>query len=272
MRRVTHVLLCGGLLLATAQMFGCDGGEGSPSSTSASVGVDEKAPARATENASSGEDEASTNLPFEHVPLDALAPPSDYATAVRGDRASLGSVDVAPDPEAMSRNLRRMTIPQMRDAIRSATGGLYWSDSNGNDILEGLEPSLGVPNYIDTTAEELEASLVFQKFLGDAARSVCSESIQNDLEMAVADRVMLRFVDPAVRWDGATAGEQADIDENLRHMNLRITGHYVEEGDDEALRRARWLFRSVTFATNDPAKGWRAVCVALMTSPEFYLY
>ncbi|MBH22932.1 MAG: hypothetical protein CMH57_00465 [Myxococcales bacterium] len=212
-------------------------------------------------------------LPSGHAPLAALAPPVDYAEPTRGGRGAVGGVEATPDPEAASRNLRRMTIDQLRDAIITSTGGLYWSDDRGRDILEMLAPSLGVPNYIDTTAEDLEPSLVFQKFLGDASRAVCTEAIQNDLEMAPGDRVLVRGVEPGLTWEQADEAQRAAIDQSLRHMNLRLTGHYIPQGDEEELGRLRWLFRSATHATGgDAARGWRAVCVGLMTSPEFYLY
>ncbi len=205
------------------------------------------------------------------APLAGLAPPSDH-TALEGERASAGDVDLTPTPNATSRNLRRMSVAQLQAAIRVATGGLTWHDAQGRDQLDRLAPTLGVPNYIDTTHEDLDASLVFQKFLGDGVRAVCDEAIQDDLDMHPDDRIMIRHVDPTLTWEAADeAGRQA-IDRNLRAMKLRITGHNVDLDDPEGLSRLRWLFRSASHATGSPAKGWRAVCVGLMSSPEFYLY
>ena len=34
----------------------------------------------------------------------------------------------------------------------------------------------------------------------------------------------------------------------------------------------RWLVTSIATGTQDPNRGWRAACVALMTHPEFYTY
>ncbi len=204
-------------------------------------------------------------------PIAELPPPTDH-TIVDGQRESAGSVDLAPTPDELSRNLRRMSVPQLKDAIRNATGGVYWHDGRGNDMLDLLAPTLGVPNYLDITSEDLEAALVFQKFLGDGVRSVCAESIQNDLDMSAEDRVMIRFVDPDVAWDGADDAQKAAIDRNLAYMRLRITGHHSDNPEDPEMVRLRWLWRSVTHATGEPSRGWRAVCVGLMSSPEFFLY
>ena len=83
---------------------------------------------------------------------------------------------------------------------------------------------------------------------------------------------MVRFVEVGVGWEGADDQTRDAIDRNLRYMKLRITGHYVAPGDEAGLARLRWLFRSVTLSTGDANRGWRAVCVGLMSSPEFYLY
>lgn len=244
----------GGLLLGMMWLAACSaGGEGE--------GVEPSAPVAAEAAPEGGEAGA----------VEASAPPADYAS-VHGGRDFAADVELAPNPEATARPLRRLSVKQLREAIANATGGLAWHDETGRDMLTLLSPTLGVPTYIDTTNEDLEASLVFQKFLGDGVRSVCSEAIQNDMEMAVSDRVLLRYADPTWVWEQASAEQQGIMDRNLRYMSLRITGRAIAAEDEEGLSRLRWLMRSVTHATGDPAKGWRAVCVGLMSSPEFYLY
>lgn len=238
----------------------------------------EVAPERGAEAAAPGDeageagDEARSDLPVGHTPIGALAPPVDYAEGVEGSRDAQGGVDLTPNPDATSRNLRRMSIDQLRGAIATVTGGVYWADNQGRDRFEQLAPSLGVPNYIDITGEDLEPSLVFQKFLGDAARAVCHDTIQNDLAMDAQDRVLLRYADPTWTWESADEAQRAEIDRNLRYLNLRITGHYIAPDDEEGLQRLRWLWRATTHATGDASRGWRAVCVGLISSPEFYLY
>jgi hypothetical protein len=181
-------------------------------------------------------------------------------------------VAVAPEPAESTRELRRMSIKQLRAAIESVTGGISWRAQNGNDQWELLQDSLGVPNYLDSTNEDLEASLVFQKFLGDAARDVCHEVVERDQQVPVEQRVVLRQMNPELTWEEATDEEKDEIDANLRYLKLRFTGHVGSVDAGDPLARERWLFRSVTHTTGDPIRGWRAVCVGLLSSPEFYLY
>ena len=203
--------------------------------------------------------------------VEQAAPPTDFV-AVDAQRDSAGRVVVDPAPAASARTLRRMSVKQLRRAIATVTGGGAWRDSRGRDQLTILEQTLGVPTYIDTTSEDLEASLVFQKFLGDGTRAVCDETLRNYVEMASDDRIFLRYVEPSWDWESATPERRAAIDRNLSYLKLRITGHGPDASQEDPLERERWLFRSVTHATGDPGKGWRAVCVGLMSSPEFYLY
>lgn len=216
------------------------------------------------------EDRAGEPGAAELEPLGALAPPSDIVAA-DGRRDEAGAVSLTPELEANARHLRRMDLRQLKDAIRTVTGGVYWRDNSGRDMFDVLGPTLGVPNYLDITNEDLESSLVFQKFLGDGVRQVCDETINNDLDMAPADRVLIRFVEPEVSWEEASPQERDAFDQNLRYMKLRMTGHSLSPQSEE-LDRLRWLQRSVTHATGEPARGWRAVCVGLMSSPEFFMY
>jgi hypothetical protein len=203
-------------------------------------------------------------------PIASQPRPRDYV-AVDGERELEGVAEPAPAPTEAPRLLRRMTIDQLQESIKAVTGGLSWRNRH-SDEFERLKKTLGVPNYLDTTNEDLDASLVFQKFLGDATRTVCNEAIDNDRLMEPGDRVMVRFVPFDVGWEDADEEERAAIDRNLRYMKLRITGHYVAPDDEAGQVRLRWLFRSVSLSTGEPARGWRAVCVVLMSSPEFYLY
>ena len=61
------------------------------------------------------------------------------------------------------------------------------------------------------------------------------------------------------------------IDANLRYLLLRYHGRKVTI-DDPALNAWRWLFESVSHVSADPSIGWRAVCVGLISHPDFYSF
>jgi hypothetical protein len=61
------------------------------------------------------------------------------------------------------------------------------------------------------------------------------------------------------------------IEENLRALLLRYHGHVLPVGSNE-LSPWMWLFESTQHTSGDPVAAWRAVCVGLMTHPDFYSY
>jgi len=80
---------------------------------------------------------------------------------------------VTVDPNApLDRPLRRMHVDQLQASIERVTGGIRWTDGD-DDLLEELAGTLGRPDYLEVTHEDLEPGLVFQKFLDDAAIAVC---------------------------------------------------------------------------------------------------
>ena len=271
MKGMAGLVLWSGLALGALVGCGGEATEGSASSPKGEAPEGARAESEAGDEAGGGAAPAQGRGEVVADPVAATAPPLDYEDEA-AQREHVGTVDLAPSPEASARPLRRMTVKQLRRAISQATQGVVWRDERGNDVLEMLAPTLGVPNYIDTTTEDLEASLVFQKFLGDGVRVVCDEAIRQDLARDPGDRVLLRGVNTDLSWDAASPSERAEMDRNLRDLQLRFTGLYVAPNDEEGVSRLRWLLRSTTHATHEPHKGWRAVCVGLMSSPEFYLY
>jgi cytolysin (calcineurin-like family phosphatase) len=153
--------------------------------------------------------------------------------------------------------------------MRAVTGGLYWTDdasSGEGGLFVELAGTLGVPDYAVRTAADLDPSLIFQKYLGDAARSVCWQLVERE-RSDPASRVLMKRVVPTDTWEAAPD----KIDDNLKWLLLRFHGHAT--GDDTtALELWRWLFRSAALVSQDPVVAWRTVCVGLITHPDFYLY
>jgi hypothetical protein len=125
------------------------------------------------------------------------------------------------------------------------------------DQLEALSRTLGKPDFVEITTEDLEPSALFQKFLDDAARSVCAKVVDRDVGRPPAMRLLAK---------------PSETDEQtLVRLLLRFHGRWVEAGAAE-LESWQWLVQSATHVTGSPEEAWRAVCVALITHPDFYSY
>ncbi|MDQ3031635.1 MAG: hypothetical protein M3Y87_04400 [Myxococcota bacterium] len=197
--------------------------------------------------------------------LVACAEPPVATTDVTGTIGDPRPVDLGTGPD---RPRRRMDIDQLDAAMRRATGGLGWDDSSGRSQLERFSATLGVPDYVSTTTEDLEVSALFLKFLDDAARSTCDRLITRERDALPAERTFLVHAE----LDAALPADAAAIDANLAHLLLRFHGRRVA-ADAEELEPWRELFAMSRAASPDePATAWRTTCVALIDHPDFYLY
>lgn len=205
--------------------------------------------------------------------------PSAAAPSTTDDSAASGPVvvpvqttdegEIALIPVDMpARARKRMNIYQLNAAVRKVTGGIGWVEvRNGKevDLFEELAATLGRPDYILTTHEDLSPSVLLEKFVGDAARSVCTTLAENERALSQDERVLMPYVSLTDTWEK----DPAAIEENMRYLLMRYHGTYIEPGSSE-LNLWTWLFDATTMATADPVKGWRAVCVALISHPDFY--
>jgi hypothetical protein len=201
--------------------------------------------------------------------------PSDPGkpTPMQPEPANVGEgtpIGVAPDAVAPHRVRRRMDLDQLSDAIRRATGGVGWvemKDGKEVDLFEQLGATLGKPDFLEQVSEDRDPTALFHKFLGDAARFVCTELVERELAALPKDRVLMSLVDPA---DTVQTSPDA-VDANLRMLAMRYHGRELAAGSP-ALLQWRWLFESATHVAGDPIVGWRTVCVGLITHPDFYSY
>jgi hypothetical protein len=182
----------------------------------------------------------------------------------------LGGGQLLPEPPAANegiRNRRRMDLDQLQAAISTATGGIYWGMDEGEIKFRSLAQTLGVPDYLDITTEDLSPNMLFQKFLGDAARNVCEQLIDRELQSAGNERIFLVHV-----AEGDTLESNPDgVEDNLRYLMSRFHSRQVDSGS-HLLNPWTWLFESSLHVTNDPPSAWRTVCVGLITHPDFYSY
>ncbi len=205
------------------------------------------------------------------------------------DTREEGEVDLRPElvDEEPARPRRRLNIDQLEDAMIRASGGIGWTEERGNNtvnVFQELARTLGKPDYIQITEEDLEPTILFQKFLGDASRSVCAKMLARDLStIAVEQEFELRpYDDPPedlpqktlmihVTPEDTWASNPDAVDANLRALLVRFHGKIVGPEDDVALANWRWLVQSGRHVS-EPSQAWMATCVALFTHPDFYTF
>ena len=162
-----------------------------------------------------------------------------------------------------------MDIDQLRENIAHVSGGIEWTAGPGNsglDLLNKYSATLGVPDYFQSTREDTDPSLIFQKFLSDAAQSVCTKLI--DLESTgTGNGTFLSGVTAGDTWSSNPTAIEANIILQIK----RFHGKEYAAGD-VLLDDWTWLFQTVHSRTGETEKAWRAVCVALVLHPYFYTY
>lgn len=267
MKRLSQLLLSGALV---APIVGCDEGPSpAPGGEAAARGPSARAPV--------------APLPAGHptiVSANERERPAPRAVTAGEPTA----IDLLPPVQVDFRPRRRMNIDQLSDAMKRVSGGIGWTNERGEDLFEALGATLGKPDYIQRTVEELEPTVLFQKFVDDAARDVCSRMLRADLaswerEQAIASgeaeadpadpvpgRILLRHVGP----EDTIADAPDAVDQNLRHLLAWF--HNREVTDDASLSHLKWLVESAAFVTGEPTQSWLGVCGVLFTHPDFYTY
>ncbi len=190
-----------------------------------------------------------------------VAPPLDPATA---SVDPVGEVEL-PQAAGPSRPFRRMDVGQLDASIRAVTGGIGWDDGDDSQLQE-LAATLGVPDYLGTTHEDLEPSLLFLKFLDDAANEVCDELLERESDLGPGNV----FLVDVTLLDTVENHREA-IEANLSRALLRFHGRSLQPGE-AGLEPWVWLFESAAHVTGSTSDAWRTVCVGLLTHPDFYTY
>lgn len=196
----------------------------------------------------------------------ALLPEEPEPESLGGGLGEGTTAPLLPVPELPSRERRRMDIDQLDATLKAVTGGVSWTIGNDNQF-EALARTLGKPDYLDLTNEDLESSALFAKFLDDAARSVCAQVVQNDLEASPGERWLLIEADVEDTLETAPL----KIRSNLQVLLLRFHGRKLSS-QSPSLGSWLWLWESAEHMSGDPVAAWRTVCVALIKHPDFTTY
>lgn len=226
--------------------------------------------------------------PAEQPPVEErMDRPAPAAVGTRTDDEGGATLKPVTEEEPATRPRRRLNVDQLSDAMRKVSGGIGWTERRGNndvDLFNELAATLGKPDYVQRTEEDLEPTILFQKFLDDAARTVCRRMIDVDaatleVEMDFAarpfeeapDDLPVKTVMMEVDLDDTYDNNAEAIDANLRAMLIRFHGKVVDESNDVALANWRWMMKS-SFHVAEPVDAWHAACVAMFTHPDFYTY
>lgn len=170
----------------------------------------------------------------------------------------------ARTPQRLSVDHLRRSIPQLL--------GRDWEDGQGRNLFDLYSSSLGEADFQANNKDVREPSPVFAKMMDDMAGKVCRETVAADMTAEASARRVFKY--------------QGDIDRNLRWLRLKFHGIHVPEScqqDDQSISYLKQLYERVEEACSKPdatgcpkgdagIAGWTAVCVALITDPEFMAY
>ena len=193
------------------------------------------------------------------VPSDDEPEPGDDA-ADDGEPGHHGEGDVE---EPAGRRMRRMTAEQFHRSLVTVTGQPW-------PMFEKYAEAMGRADFAENTEEGRELSVTFDKFVHDAALPSCAAAIAADGDGSDTgtDGIGMRWVTVAER-------ETVKIRRNVDYLMLRFLGQEMK-GDDS--RVEPWM----ELLTAEPDEGeldddlmrerWTAVCIGLVTHPDFLTY
>jgi len=163
---------------------------------------------------------------------------------------------VGPAEPTEGRRIRRLSAEQFHRSLEVATGQT-WAR------FETFAAALGRPDFVDLTEQGLDISVTFDKLVHDAAQEACAEAV-------AADRA---GGDTILREASLTDREGAPLAANLRYLYRRFLGFTVEDDGDPRLTPWLTLLQEPAATTdNAMAARWTAVCVGLVTHPDFLTY
>lgn len=208
---------------------------------------------------------ASSTGPSDHdVTVDPTVIPHDLGPGLKPEK---------------SRDVRRMKLDTLQASMSAVAGKdvygnpIYWR-FNGVDGFSdaGFGKALGRPDFLTSTTESNVSNALYLKFVGDAARDICTQMAKNDLLRADAST---RALFPKASVDGSAT--DAQITENLQYLILRFLGLRLD-ATDPMIPALRKVFDEGTKSVAVPggpelgphAEGWRGVCVTLFESPLFH--
>ncbi|MEM1009277.1 MAG: hypothetical protein AAGJ35_09750, partial [Myxococcota bacterium] len=121
-----------------------------------------------------------------------------------------------------------------------------------------LSRTLGQADYIYLTANNNEITPLFMKFMDDMASSLCHRAVARDLSDKNTKKIIVL--------------NERNIDKTLRFLRLKFHNLYVPDNETKGIAAYRDFYDKVMFRTQDRKQAWQAVCLLMMTTPEFMVY
>ncbi|MCA9708117.1 MAG: hypothetical protein KDK70_19855 [Myxococcales bacterium] len=160
------------------------------------------------------------------------------------------------------RRVRRMSADQFHASLVMVTGQPWPSFAE-------YAGAMGKADFAEITEEGRELSVTFDKFVHDAAMYSCDAAVEADVAAAGAGAGVV------LRWAELSDRDQTVIRRNLDYLVLRFLGQEMKPDD---VRVEPWM--NLLTATPDEGElddalmqeRWTAVCVGLVTHPDFVTY
>jgi len=188
-------------------------------------------------------------------------PEEEPATAPDISGETVGQGQLYPTNEEPHRNKKRMSVAQIKASMEKVSGGITWK--SGNQFLwEKYSRTLGVPDYQQSVTEDLSPSIMFQKFLDDAAVHTCANWINNEINGD--ERLFFSEIEP-------TETDALKTRLNIAYLQQRIHGQKIDPSTN-LIDSYVELHELVMQRTSNLQSAWKTVCVGFFTHPDFYIY
>lgn len=171
--------------------------------------------------------------------------------------SELGEVVIDRTEDPPRRQLKRMTVAQARDSMVQISGEIPWGDSDESN-WDVYADTLGVADYQLRVESDRSASVMFQKFLDDAATATCTGWV------AASESTFFSIEDP-------TSMERADVRANIVGLRWQIQGK-AKDAAAPIIDDYEQLFFTAHERAGERETAWLTVCVAMFTHPDFFMY
>ncbi len=173
------------------------------------------------------------------------------------EESGLGETTIEREVVVDRRQLKRMTVAQARDSMERISGGIVWGDEDESK-WDAYADTLGVADYQLRVESDRSPSVMFQKFIDDAATATC--------------RGWLEATDSSFYTiDVPDSTERVDVRSNVVGLRWQIQGK-PKDASAGIIDDYEALFFKVHQRTDSVEAGWQTVCVAMFTHPDFFMY